>query len=283
MALTLKKIASLKHPSQPSQPLQPSPQPESASEMQPSQPTGAKWYKRGDEVQTALKQEEHRIEQKFSALWRWYLDKGETGSLTFVDGFLTKHGILDCFMYREHQIYMNGRWTNWFPCTSESEPCPICESGDEPSLVGVFTVIDHREIKGKKGVYKDTRKLFVAKRVTLKQLQMLASSRNGLAGCTFTVSRVGEQAPNVGDVFDFQKKRPIDELRKLYVRKVKTETGAEEIKTLFVPADYEKEIVYLSAAELRKMGFGKGSPIGSESGPKDIHGPAVSSVADELG
>ncbi len=285
MALNLKKTGKPAAPSAApsaaqSQPQQSAPATEPVAKSSSATPS---WAKRGDETQTAIKQEDRRIEAKFSSLWRFWLEKGESALVTFVDGPLTPQGILDCFMYREHQIYMNGKWTNWFVCTSEVEPCPICEGGDEPSLVGVFTVIDHREVKGKKGVYKDVPKLFVAKRGTIKQLQALATApgRNGLAGCTFNISRLGEQAANVGDTFDFQQKRDPAELRKLFVKKVKDDKGVEKMQSVFAPANYAKEATYLPAAELRKLGFGKGTHVGGEPGPSE--GPATASAASQLG
>jgi hypothetical protein len=46
-------------------------------------------------------------------------------------------------MFYEHRVRLNGEWENYI-CTAEadqSQPCPICEGGDRPSLVGVMTVI----------------------------------------------------------------------------------------------------------------------------------------------
>lgn len=239
------------------------------------------WYTRGDSTASAIKKEDKRIEEKIAnqgRLFRFWIEPEESGAITFIDGDLTKEGILDCFMYREHQLFMGGSWRNWFPCTSEQEPCPICETGDDPSLVGVFTIIDHREFKGKKAVYKDNQKLFVAKRGTLKILQQSATKRGGLAGATFDVTRSSADKANVGDVFDFTEKNEIAVLRKKFVRKNKD--GKPE--TVFVPADYEEEIKYFPADELRKMGFGKGPPIGGE-GPVSGSKKASKDVEEEMG
>lgn len=226
-----------------------------------------KWYVRGDDTAHAVAEDDKRIEDKIASqnrMFRFYLKEDTSASITFVDGNLTPKGVLDCFMYREHQVYRDNKWTNWYPCVSEVEPCPICETGDEPSLVGVFTVIDHSEYKGKKNIYKDQPKLFVAKRTTLKMLQQLATKRGGLAGCTFDVTRSGENSPSVGNMFDFTEKNSIADLRKKYVRKTKE----GKVETVFVPADYEEEIVFRSGDELRELGFGS-SPIGSKKAPVD--------------
>jgi hypothetical protein len=115
--------------------------------------------------------------------------------------------------------------------------------------VGVFTVIDHRSFTGKDGkVYKDTPKLFVAKKETIKQLQMLGGKRGGLAGCTFDVARTGDKSPSVGSMFDFIEKTPVEDLKKKYVRK--NDKGV--VETYFVPANYEHECQYRTAEELRE-------------------------------
>ncbi len=177
--------------------------------------------------------------------FRFWMPDGAEKEITFLDGDLTEDGLLDIVMYYEHQIFMNGAWTNWFVCTGEQEPCPICEGGDTAALVGAFTIIDHSEWKDKKGVkHKDEKKLFVAKRPSIKQLQVLATKRKGLAGCTFDAFRTGDQAAAVGNVFDFTEKQKLKVIKKKY--------SMEDVE----PYDYEDVIQYMEAKELRKLGFG---------------------------
>lgn len=252
----------------------------SASAKPEKTPKKKSWFTRGDSTQDAIAKEDKRIEDKMAAqgrMFRFWLPAEESAAITFVDGDLTDKGVLDCFMYREHTLFLQGKWNNFYPCTGDDEPCPICETGDDPSLVGVFTIIDHREYKGKKAIYKDQPKLFVAKRGTLKILQQIASKRGGLAGCTFDVTRTSDDKANVGDLFDFTEKTDIATLRKKYVQKNKD--GKPE--TVFKPAVYEEEIVYYSADELRKQGFGKGTPIGAE-GPVSGAKKASKDVETEM-
>ena len=118
-----------------------------------AQPAKKPWYVRGDATADAVAKEDHRIEEEQSQrgkLFRFWLEKGGEGAITFIDGTLTEKGVLDSFMFREHSLFMNGKWGNIFVCTAEQEPCPICEGGDQPSLVGCFTVIDHRSTPAKK-------------------------------------------------------------------------------------------------------------------------------------
>lgn len=216
------------------------------------------WMKKGKEAQKALQKEEEVAKAKDEEkgkLFRFWMPKDTQTSITFLDGVLDDEGALDILLYYEHNVYMNNSWKNWFVCTAEDEPCPICEGGERSSsLVGALTIIDHTEWTGNNNkLHRDERKLFVAKRDTINALQMLATKRGGLAGCTFDVARTGDKSPGCGNVFDFTEKRSLAELAKIY----------KEVAN--GPADYGKEITYRDAATLRKLGFGA-QPIGAESG-----------------
>lgn len=247
-------------------------------------PTG--WFKTGAAVADAVKKEEKRIEKRIEEskkMWRFHLKDGEEATITFVDGNMAPNGVLDAFTYREHTMNINGTWNNHFVCTSDSEhQCPICDSGDDPSLVHVMTVIDHTPKKGKKGIYKDMPRLFVAKHKTFQTLQSLAAISKGLAGCTFKVKRVGESAANVGNEFNFIEKNPIKVLAKKYLKKITEGKRKGQTIDIFVPPNYQEEITYQTAAELRKQGFGPKSAIGNEQGLEE-GSEASDEVDDNLG
>lgn len=217
--------------------------------------SAAGWMKKGSAAKNALQKEEAIAEQKKDEqgkLRRFWVPVDGESTITFLDGNLDAEGMLDNPIFYEHQVNMNGSWKNWFLCTQDEEPCPVCEGGSDPYLAGVFTVIDHNEYKASNGkVYKDQKRLFVAKRGTLKVLQKLAAKRDGLAGCTFTVSRSNDKSAGVGDLFDFEQKRTPKQLLDTY--------GAEAC----TPANYEEEFKYRTAKELRAIGFGTMVP-GSE-------------------
>lgn len=207
-------------------------------------------------------------------MWRFWMPDGEDRQITFLDGELDEEGMLDIFMFYEHTVRMNGNWEH-FVCTGDvdqSQPCPICAAGERPSFVGVMTVIDHSQHTVKKGqnagkVIANTRKLFVAKQGTIRQLTKLAVKRGGLAGCTFDVSRTGDKEPAVGNQFDFvQKFASYEEIAQKYGLKI------EEVQ----PANYEEEIRYRTPAELVELGVGK-----TLSGPGLSQG-ASSNLKDEL-
>jgi hypothetical protein len=226
----------------------------------------APWWKTGKEAKAAVEEADRKQEERREAagrMWRFRLKEGEEARITFTDGDLDTDGLLKNPVFKEHNLMQNGKYGNYIVCTSDTEPCPVCEGGDEPSLVQGFTIIDHREFKSNDGTktYVNTRRLFIAKRNVMKLLQSKAAKQGGLAGCTFDVMRSGSNAPNTGDSFDLVEKNNLDELKAHFTKtddKGKTET-------YFLPANYAEEFTYHDAKELRKMGYGVGSPVGSES------------------
>jgi len=215
-------------------------------------------------AEQAEKEAEIRREQT-GKLWRFFLSqiknssKYEDARITFVDGDLNSEGFLTPPRWYEHMMYLSGTWTN-FVCPEKTNPtsgdkCPLCESGDKPSLVAGFTIIDHRQYKSQKGdIYADTRKLFIAKPQTFEILNKMAVKRNGLAGCSFDVSRTGDKSPSVGSVFDFCEKKPVMEIQAAYMKETTDPKTNQKTKgTYFIPADYENEIVYRTGAELTAL------------------------------
>lgn len=221
------------------------------------------YLKRGAEAAKMFDKQEHEAKSKVDKLWRFYLKEGTEARITFVDGNLDKNGLLDAVTLREHTIKNVGSFPSFFVCVGEEEPCPLCMDGQKPSLISALTVIDHRKYVSKSGnvTLPYMKKLFIYTPTTRKLLQSIAAKRGGLAGITFDVSRPEDnRSPRVGSMFDFVDKKDATELKKQFT--YKTEDG--KVKTLFTPADYEKEMPWISADELRKLGFGGGKTIGKE-------------------
>jgi hypothetical protein len=226
------------------------------------------FLKKGQVAKEAFENEEAKAEmakQEAGRMWRYMMKDGTDKRITFLDGDLNEDGMLDITYFYEHTVRINGGWSN-FICTADtdtSQPCPICESGDRPSFVGVMTVIDHSEHTIQKGpnagkVIKNQRKLFVCKRNTIKQLTKIAAKRGGLAGCTFDVSRTGDKEPSVGNQFDFVEKfESYDDIAAKYGLKL------EDVQ----PAEYAEELKYRTPEELVELGVGKAvkSALGTKS------------------
>jgi hypothetical protein len=215
------------------------------------------FLKRGKEAKKLIAKADAEREARDAqrSVRRFFVPREGESMVTFLDGELNADGLLDVVTYNEHKVKMNGSWRNYFPCTASEEPCPLCEQDDNhPALVSLFTVIDHTKWKDKNGkIHRHERKLFVAKRETLKRLQKAATKRDGLAGWRVTIGRVGDRSPEVGTDFDFIEQHDLEELRQ--VLKLPEEG--------IVPFDYDNVIHYYTADELRELGFG-GHVVGAQ-------------------
>ncbi len=218
------------------------------------------FLKTGQERAAMMKVAEEKAEaraEQFGKMWRFYIgskkeDLNKDNQITFLDGDLDKHGMLDNPAFHEHSLKFNGRIMNFVSCCDD-EPDPISLAGREPYEAMAFTVIDHTERKDKEGKkFKHRKKLFVAKRPVLLRLQKYATKHGGLTGLTFTISRTGKKTTNVGDVWDCDGKSSMKELREML-----RDDGVEKDKLLELttPAVYENELVYYTAKELKKMGM----------------------------
>jgi hypothetical protein len=203
-------------------------------------------------------------------LRRFWLDKGEEGRITFVDGSLEDEGYLAPPRFYEHTVKHRGEWTE-FVCVEQTNPekgekCPLCEQGERAGLVALFTIIDHRERKAKNSneVYKDQKRLLVAKPATFELLNKYAVKYGGLAGTTWDVTRLkDDKAPRVGSTFDYVGSTPVKDLQEMFVREVKDKSGKKVLEKYFFPPDYEHEITVYDEQQLRQMGFGNSGVSGS--------------------
>lgn len=227
--------------------------PTASSEAKPK----LSFLKKGAAAQATFDAEEKKAEMAMkNTARRYWVENGKDATITFLDGNLVDGAFENPFAF-EHFVTVAGKPQN-FICLHEEESCPICEGGSRYSYVGYFTIIDHREYKDNNGkIQKDKKRLFVAKRSTIKQLLKMAQKRGGLAGCRFDVSRTGDKEPSVGNVFDFSEKFTMAQLKSQY--------GDEAI-----PFDYDEVIggMFLSSKDLRKMGFGQ-TGVGNESAPTE--------------
>lgn len=219
------------------------------------------WLKKGADSTALAEQAAQDAELQKEAqgkLWRFFIKEGEEARITFVDGELSDEGFLLPPRFFEHMVKHNGKWTN-FVCPEKTNPhsgqhCPLCETGDKPSLVAAFTIIDHRIVSSKDGTktYKDRKRLYVVKQQTFEMLNKLAVKRDGLVGTTWDVSRVGEKSPAAGNMFDYVGRETLKDLQETFKEEVMVD-GKKVTQTYFTPANYEEEIPYYDEAGLRKL------------------------------
>lgn len=215
------------------------------------------WLKQGTRAKEAIAVDEARAEAakaEAEKMWRFMMKEGEEADLTFLNGELDEDGMLDVPVLNEHTVQVGTKWRN-FICVGEEELCPLCEDGhSRAALIGVLTVIDHAKHKIQGGPNKgkvlvNQRKLYPAKRGTLKLLAQKAKKHDGLAGCRFTVGRTDKQSPNVGNVFEFQRKYES-------YNQIASELNLklEDVE----PANVQEEMIYYTAEELIALGVAKG-------------------------
>lgn len=225
------------------------------------------FIKKGAAAQSMLQQEQAKAEAakaEKGKLFRFRIredDCGDDFPITFLDGDLDEDGLLDVPMFKEHTVQHGGKWQN-FVCIAEQEPCPLCESGDNASLVGVMTVLDRTPYTIKNGdnagkVIETSKKLFVAKRSTIQTLQKYAAKNDGLAGLEMEVSRTDGKKASVGDVF-------------LPGKKISMKALKEQYGDLAEPADLDTEITPYSRKELLKMGIKGGKSVGGQGPSGDL-------------
>lgn len=149
----------------------------------------------------------------------------------------------------EHQVKINGDWRNWFTCLKEngiSKRCPLCQHGEYKAYyVGALTIIDRSSYENKKGEQiTDSKRLLMAKSEMLGRFELMASKRGGeLYGTEWSVCRTGaNQAPSIGDYWDFQKKWTKAELAEEFAEKLEADENflkVEDYETWFKPLSEE--------------------------------------------
>lgn len=223
--------------------------------------------KTGAQAAAALDEEKQKAAARQDAnskTFRYFMKPGTENMITFLDGDLdSETKMFKQPFVREHNVFMNGRWNTHILCVSDNEPCPLCESASDQTqkvspgaLIAFFTIIDHSEYQASNGnVYANQIRLFAAKRQTVMMLAKHAEKNGGsLAGCTFEVSRSNDKSANVGDVFILDQKNSMEDI----VASFEERNDKGEVTKAIAPLDYESEVIYKSADELRQMGFGHG-------------------------
>lgn len=210
------------------------------------------FLKTGSDANSALQHEEEKIAS--SNTFDFYIKKGGPSAIiTFLDGDLDDNGMLKLVQFSQHSIQVNGKWTSEI-CINYDQPCPMCQAGNKAALCHAFTVIDHTPYTMKDGTEKAfTVKKFIAKRTTVKLLQKYATKHGGLAGCTFEISRVGDNSPSVGDTLDFEAKNDLESICKKF-----------EVEG---PLDYAEVLIPSTREELAQMGMVMDNSMGGGLAP----------------
>ena len=218
------------------------------------------FLKTGLDAQEALAEEDAKIDNDKSlrpdVRTFWMKPESET-IITFLDGDLNaEHGMLDAPLLYNHNVFNADMGTKGeridIACIRDTgDACPLCDH-DKPTLVAVFTIVEHIEYESGGEIVTNPRRIFMCKRSTLRDMQEAATALGGLRGAQFRVRRTGKRKATVGDEFDY--------LGKL--------TEEQMIDAFDEPnaVDYEKTLVCLSADELYERGVVAGVMKGLANG-----------------
>jgi len=233
--------------------------------------TEKQWFKTGDEgLKRSQELAEERERNQVNRLW---LPVGKGAKITFLDS--------EGFFFSEHQIKLNGSWRNWFTCRSEFSECPLCESGDRPSYVCAYTIIDHSKYTSKKTGKEvaNVKKLAVFKS-TVHNMWARRKSQDcdgDMTYCLFNIHRDKAEHTATGEDVQFVKR-----LSQAEVLRFKPAGMSDE--EWMSPYDYMELFKPQSVDYLRNV-VNMAPPIGADDQPSggNGHGMPVPAGAQAVG
>lgn len=209
------------------------------------------WYQTGKQGEERSKHVEEEMQSRFGPP-RFWLKPPKSAHITFLD--------TEGFHMYEHNLYRGGQWGNYFTCIQDFDNCPLDESGDRPSYVAVFTIIDHSEYvsqrTGKK--IKNVKKLLVLKPRAFNKVKLRRETQKGnLTHCIFKVTRGSNDECATGEDFEFLGRTTKEKLMSIAPQDPKLQ--ADWLK----PFDYMKIFEPKDATFLRQL-VGTKAPVGSD-------------------
>lgn len=208
------------------------------------EPEGKKWFYTGEEGRREKKRAEAQAQMRAErSVKRFRLSSQEEALIVFVDN-------PTFYIYEHFNLKIQDKYGNYVTCTKEFGGCPVCNEGNNSSLVAYGTVIDCRKFTRKDGTVSKWRKvLFPIKGDNLNRFESIIDEHGDLAGKVFKAKRFGERDFIVGSQFVYKGKLDIS-----------TKFGKEAA----APIDYVRVLAPLSKEELLSLGFKSPFVYGSE-------------------
>jgi len=212
------------------------------------------WLLKGAAAQAVAKEHSDAADERKAdrdKSWRFYLKPENEARLFFLNGDIVTEGdnkgSFDIDFVEEHAVRPNGsKVPKFYVCISSTETCPLCESGNFASFVGLFAVIDTTVFVNKDGKkFQNKKKILAAKGQSIKKLAKKAQIAGGsLAGVVMDVSRSDSRSATVGDEFEIVGTFPLEALGK--------KVDPKNWEAVIAVPDWAHELTYLSAAEQRE-------------------------------
>jgi len=159
------------------------------------------WHSTGKSVveQAAKVQEEQR---KNKAPYRFKLKPNSSSTVIYLDD--------EGFSFQEHSIQHGQKWEQW-TCSGPST-CPLCQSGNKPYHITVFSVIDTTRWTDQRGqLHQNEKKIHALKADSALALMNKKERWGGLKGKAVLISRKGDKDAGAGSDFELMLKdgRPV--------------------------------------------------------------------------
>jgi hypothetical protein len=224
------------------------------------------FLKSGDEGRKFFEEEKQRqkeqAEQGNVREWRFKLSPSSTGYVVFLDD-------IDTFLL-EHQYsrIVNGKtnYYNYETCIRDIEgECPLCENGDNASLVSVSTIVDFTEYIKKDGTKAAPRKkIIVLKKGGTERFLRKQEKLKGLKFKKFEIFRSSDQKGEAtGTDVEYEKDVDVEALKKFCPE-------GQDANEWIKPFDYAELFKPKTAKEIRAL-IGISEPVGStESEPQEV-------------
>lgn len=214
------------------------------------------WFQTGAEgvARTKAHMEEQQRRLESSGPRRFYLKYDTSAMVTFLDNMT--------FFLFEHNMKIGNNYHNYFTCIQDMDNCPLCDADNNPSRIGVATVINHAEWVDNKGnTHKNEKQLFVCKGTALEKMLRQIDKRDGdLAFCVYDMAR-GKTKNECATGEDFEWRGRVSKAKLKAAKNIIPE-GANPDEFL-TPFNYQEIFAPKSTEELRKIAGGE-APVGGE-------------------
>jgi hypothetical protein len=222
------------------------------------------FLKSGDEGRKFFEEEKQRqkeqAEQGNVREWRFKLSPSSTGYVVFLDD-------IDAFLL-EHQYSrnVNGKtnYYNYETCIRDIEgECPLCENGNNASLVSVASIIDFTEYTKKDGTKTGPRKkIIVLKKGGTERFLRKQEKLKGLKYKKFEIFRSSDpKGEATGTDVEYEKDVDPDVLKKFCPE-------GQDANEWLKPFDYNKIFKPKTAKEIRSL-IGISDPVGSTEADRE--------------
>ncbi|MBC8549554.1 MAG: hypothetical protein H8D23_07870, partial [Candidatus Brocadiales bacterium] len=194
--------------------------------------------------------------------WRFKLAASPPGDFVFLADIYT------LLLVNQYSRIVNGKtnYYNYETCIRDIEgECPLCENGNNASLVSVATIVDFTEYTKKDGTKTGPRKkIIVLKKGGTERFLRKQEKLKGLKYKKFELFRSSDQkAEATGTDAEYEKDVDINVLKKFCPE-------GQDANEWIKPFDYGEIFKPKSASEIRRL-IGISDPVGStESEPEDF-------------